>query len=182
MRRPDPNRRGFALFAVIILLALMTVAISIALDDAVSSMSELGTARASQVIKSGLDFGVDRAVDQLQNMDVSMFTAAPADQWDIFDDPWDTLDAAVPLSLGREFVPGALPYPASGPLANAFRVRVGLRQGPRAQAPAGEDVNRYYGQIVEIQVGIDAQDPALPPVEERVGIGLLIPRRLSQAN
>lgn len=172
-RRRRPKQRGFALFAIIILLALMTAAVALTLDDAVASIQNAGGVRASEMIKAGLEFGLDNAMIQLQQMDVATL-ANPPPEWDIFaraENPGGPL----------VFIPPVL-YPAAGPYAGQYRVRFGLRPGQRTRAPAGEDVNKAYGQVVELQVGIEAIGAGIPPAEERVSVGILIPRQESHAN
>lgn len=174
VRRPQ---RGFALFAIIVLLALMTAAVALSLDEAVSSLQSAGGLRASEVVKSGLEFGLDTAMLEVQNKDVGTLANPPA-AWDIFDHAEPA--AANPNPL-LQFLP-PLNYPPTGPYAGQYRVRFGLRPGQRTRAPAGEDVNKAYGQIVELQLGIEAVGVGMPPVEERVSVGVLIPRRESYAN
>lgn len=175
MRRGGRARRqsGFALFAIIILLALMTAAVALSLDEAVSSLQSAGGVRASEMIKAGLDHGLDTAMLQVQQMDVGTL-ANPRPEWDIF-------DHAEASGSPLRFMPPML-YPPTGPYQGQYRVRFGLRPGQRTRAPAGEDVNKAYGQIVELQLGIEAVGPGIPPVEERVSVGILIPRRESHAN
>lgn len=165
--------RGFALFAIIILLALMTAAAALALDDAVSSVQTAGGVRASEMIKAGLEHGLDAALVKLEQEDVATL-ADPPSEWDIF-------ARAEVAGQPQEFMP-AVAYPANGPYAGQYRVRFGLRPGQRARPPAGEDINKSYGQIVELQVGIEAIGAGIPPAEERVSVGILIPRQESHAN
>jgi hypothetical protein len=167
------RRRGFALFTVVLLLAIMTAAVALSFDDAVSSLQSAGGVRASEMIKGALEQGVSNALLRVQQEDVSTLIDPPVD-WDLFQGP-------VPESDGRDFVP-AMDYPTAGPYANQFRVRIGLRPGQRARAPAGEDVRNAYGQIVEVQVGVEARGAGIPPAEERVTIGVLVPRLASHSN
>jgi len=174
MRSPRPRRRqrGFALFAVIILLALMTAAVALSLDQAVANIQSAGGVRASEMIKAGLEHGLDQAMAQLQQLDIATLTNPPP-EWDIF-------GHAEPVGGSAFMAP--VTYPSAGPYANQYRVRFGLRPGQRTRAPAGEDINKAYGQIVEVQVGIEAIGIGIPPAEERVSVGVLIPRRESHAN
>lgn len=171
-RRAGASRRGFALFAIIILLALMTTAVALSLDRAVSNIQSAGGVRASEMIKAGLEHGLDAAMANLRERDIATL-ADPPPEWDIFAGPEP--------NGGDEFMP-AVTYPPAGPYANQYRVRFGLRAGQRTRAPAGEDINKAYGQIVEVQVGIEAIGMGIPPAEERVSVGVLIPRRDSHAN
>jgi hypothetical protein len=168
-RRP----RGFALFAIIILLALMTSAVAVSLDETVANIQSAGGVRASEMIRAGLDFGMDLAMLEIQRSDVGTL-ANPPPQWDIF-------SQAEPSGGAIQFLAPVV-YPPAGPYAGQYRVRFGLRPGQRTRAPAGEDVNSSYGQIVELQLGIEAIGAGIPPVEERVTVGVLIPRRDSHAN
>lgn len=170
--RPRRRQRGFALFAVIIMLALMTAAVALSLDQAVANIQSAGGVRASEMIKAGLEHGLDQAMARLEQLDIATLTNPPP-EWDIF-------GHAEPVG-GTEFMP-SVTYPPAGPYANQYRVRFGLRPGQRTRAPAGEDVNKAYGQIVEVQVGIEAIGIGIPPAEERVSVGVLIPRRESHAN
>lgn len=165
--------RGFALFAVVILLAVMTAAVATALDDAVASIQTAGGFRASEIIRAGLDVGLDQAIREVKMRDAAEL-AAPPPQWDIFQGP----TAYDPSNVFME----AVAYPTNGPYENQYRVRFGLRPGQRARAPAGEDVTRAYGQIVEVQIGVEAAAAGVPPTEERVSVGVLIPRTGNYAN
>ncbi len=167
------GQRGFGLFAVILLLAVMTSAVALSFDDAVSSLQSAGGVRASEVIKGALDHGVSAALLRLQREDVATLIDSPVD-WNLFGGP-------VPESASREFA-GPFDYPATGPQAGQFRVRIGLRPGQRARAPAGEDLRTAYGQVVEVQVAVAARGVGLPPAEERVTLGVLVPRQQSHAN
>ena len=180
-RAQRPRRsRGFALFAIIILLALMTAAVALTLDEAVSSIQNAGGIRASEMIKAGLEHGLDSALVEVEQADVAQL-ANPPSQWDIFGRAEVVQPPSPPLNPVGEFMSSVL-YPAQGPYAGQYRVRFGMRPGQRARAPAGEDVNKSYGQIVELQVGIEAIGAGIPPAEERVSVGILIPRQESHAN
>ena len=173
------GRRGFALFAVIILMALMTAAVALALDDAVVAVRNAGGVRASEMIKSGLDRGIAVAMFQLQTMDPSALLDLP-DQYDIFAGATPSTGASeLPDALGT---PMSFPYPDSGPYENQYTVRIGIRPGQRTRAPTGENVNKSFGQIFEIQVGVAATGVGIPPAEQRVSVGVLLPRRISHAN
>lgn len=173
-RRPRRRRqRGFALFAIIILLALMTAAVALSLDQAVANIRSAGGVRAAAIIKAGLDHGLDLAMAEVNRLDIGTL-ANPPGTWDLFAGP---NSAATP----NPFL-APVTYPSQGPYANQYQVRFGLRPGQRTRATAGEDVNRGYGQIVEIQISIEAIGPGVPPAEERVTVGVLVPRRESHAN
>lgn len=166
------ERRGFALFAVIILLAVVTAAVALSLDEAVDSIQSAGRVRTAEIIRGALDQGLTGAMQRLQQEDPATLAAG---SWDIFNG--DT----------QEFYPaggGTLSYPATGPYAGQYRVRVGLRVGQRTRPPEGEDVTASYGQIVEIQVSVDANGVNAGsnwPAEERVAVGVMLPRQAAQA-
>jgi hypothetical protein len=170
---------GFALFAVIVLLALITAAVAMSLDEAVASIQAAGRARVAETIKAGLDQGLDRAIEWLQaqdTADVSPDPNAPAGQ------PNDIFAGGAELDVDGG-APG-MDYPKTGEFIDAFHVRVGMRAGQRTRAPEGEDVTKAYGQIVEIQLSIDTRGPnggLLPPAEERVSVGVLLPRSSAHA-
>lgn len=180
MRNPTRRRppRGFALFAVIILLAVMTAAVALALDDAVESIQAAGGLRAKEMIRAGMNVGLDQAIEQVKAEDVSVL-ASPPDAWDIFEGT--NVDGSDPNAFLNP-----INYPATGPYANQLRVRFGLRPGQRTRAPAGEDITKAYGQIVEVQIGIAANytdaNVGIPPAEDRISVGILIPRVESHAN
>lgn len=177
--RARSGQRGFALFAIIILMAIMTAAVALALDDAVVAVRNAGGVRASEMIKSGLDHGVNLAIVELQNADPSAFLDFP-DQYDLFAGPTSATNATEMVDqMGN---PMSFQYPADGPHRDQYLVRIGLRPGQRTRAPSGQDVNKAYGQIFEIQVGVAATGGGVPPAEERVSVGVLLPRRISHAN
>jgi hypothetical protein len=172
MRAKKNGQSGFALFTVIVLLAVVTAAVALSLDEAVSSIQSAGRTRASELIRAGLDHGLNVALNQLQQEDPASI-ADPANDWDIFRYP----------SPGLSYFPD-LPYPSTGEYQNNFRVRVGIRPGQRTRAPEGEDVTKSYGQIVEVQISVDTNGTSgagLPPAEERVAVGVLIPRSSAHA-
>jgi hypothetical protein len=173
---------GFALFAVIILLALITAAVALSLDEAVASIQAAGRVRVAEMIKGGLDHGLDRAMDWLQAQDSADVAPDPTQPQpnDIFGNP-----GAAEIDADNDGTPGITQdYPPTGDYANTFRVRVGMRAGQRTRAPEGEDVTKAYGQIVELQLSVDttgASGGLLPPAEERVSVGVLIPRASAHA-
>ena len=176
-RRRD--QRGFALFAVVILVAVMTAAVALALDDAVVAVRNSGSVRAAEMIKSGLDRGVNVAMLQLQDADPSSLVDLPT-QYDLFAGAVTQTGATeMPDGLGN---PLTFLYPDAGPYAGQYTVRIGLRPTQRTRAPSGENVNNSFGQIFEIQVGVAATGTGVPPAEQRVSVGVLIPRRISHAN
>lgn len=188
MKRRRRGQRGFALFAVVVVLATMTAAAAVALDDAVASLQSSAQVRATQLVKSAADFGMNVALLEVASLDPETLVAEAA-TLDLFEEPsvspygdWLTTpgtngaDGNSPLAelLGA---PEDIPYPGPGSrYEGELRIRLGARPGQRTLAPAGEDVRTAYGQVVEIQVSIEA-DPAstLPPVEERVAVGVLVP-------
>ncbi len=200
MRREE--QRGFALLVVVILLALMTAATALALDNAVASLKTHAGRRASEVIKSATDFGVAEAIAQLQVDDVevindpALYPGVPGgtDSFDIFNAAGGNIRSVPYFPLA-----GTLVYPptSAGPsvtaafqsagfasfngIAGDYAVRIGLKPTQVARAPAGEDVRTTYGQVVEVQVAIDAVVAGVPPVQERVSVGVLIPRKVANA-
>lgn len=171
-RRRVRQQRGFALFAVIILLAIVTAAVALSLDEAVDSIQSAGRVRTAEIVRGALDQGLTLAMQRLQQEDPA--TLAEGD-WDIF---------GVPAPPGtKEFIP-VMDYPPTGPYQGQYRVRVGLRPGQRTRPPEGEDVTASYGQIVEIQVSVDANGVnggSNWPAEERVAVGVMLPRQAAQA-
>ena len=167
-RCTQPQARGFALFVVVILLALMTAAAAVTLDDAVESIQNSSGIRASELVRAGLDAGLDQAMLQVVQTDAVEFIDVNAD-WDIFAGP-------LPDGTGTPFVP-SFTYPTTGVFQDDYRVRIGVRPGQVAKAPAGEDVRHSYGHVLEIQLGVESIHPTAPPVEERVTVGVVVPRR-----
>lgn len=167
--------RGFALFVVILLLALTSAAVAVTLDESIANIRSAGVVRSRELISSGLEHGLHLGITQVQQMDPA-FLSTPANNWNLFDPA-----TPVPVSAGQDFI-GPLLYPPAGPYAGQFRVRVGLRPSQRTRAPSGEDVRHGYGQVVELQVGVEANQPGMPPAEERISVGVLLPRSSSHAN
>lgn len=175
LRRVRSRRRGMALFVVVLLLAVISGAVAVTLDESVENIRSAGQARGRELSRAGIHQGVHLGITQVQQMDPATLVD-PANDWDIFDPA-----APVPVAANRDFI-GPLNYPPDGPYQGQYRVRVGLRPGQRTRAPAGEDVRHAYGQVVEIQVGVEANQPGMPPAEDRVSVGVLLPRRTSHAN
>ena len=171
-KKTRPNNRGFALLAVVILLALMTAAVALTLDEAVASLQDAGHVRTAEMIRASMDLGLGQAIAQVQQEDVVRIVD-PTLTWDLFDRP---------SPVGSQEYLGPFAYPTSGPYQGHYRVRIGLRPGQRTRAPVGEDVKSSYGQIVEIQIGVEAVGIGMPSAEQRVSVGLLIPRKRSGAN
>ncbi len=168
-----------------ILLALMTAATALSLDNAVASLRTHAGARAAEMIKSAADYGVSEAIAQLQVDDVEVITnpivypgIAPANSFDIFNAGGEAVSPTsyiAPLAY-----PPAAVIPGH-PMTGDYGVRVGLRTAQRARAPAGEDVRSAYGQVVELQVEVQSVAPGVPPVQERVSVGVVIPRRVANS-
>lgn len=171
------GRRGFALFAVVVLMALMTAAVALALDDAVVSVRNSGGIRAAEMIQSGLDRGLNVAMLALQEADATALLDDPT-RYDLFAGP-TPLTSATELDVNGPAL--QFLYPDSGPYRNQYTVRVGLRPGQRTRAPIGQSASRAFGQIFEIQVGVAATGNGVPPAEQRVSVGVLVPRRISHA-
>ena len=167
--------RGFALLVVVLVLAVLSAAVAVTLEESVDTIRSSGLARSRELVRSGLEHGLHLGVSQVQQMDAATLES-PANDWDIFD-----AEHAIPVDLGRDFI-GPFVYPPAGPYTGQYRVRVGLRPALRTRAPPGEDVRHAYGQIVEVQVGVEAQAVGMPPAEERVSVGVLLPRSVSHAN
>lgn len=191
-RTTSKDQRGFALLVVVILLALMTAATALALDNAIASLRSHAGVRASEMVKSATDFGVSTAVAQIQNDDIEVILnpgahplAPPGTtSFDIFDKtglagtpaPYvPSLAYPPPRSRVRGVAPPAHPF------EGLYDVRVGLVRSQRARAPSGEDVRSTYGQVLELQVAVQATGPVLPPVEERVSVGVMVPRKMANA-
>lgn len=184
-RAHRPSEGGFALLIVVILLALMTAATALSLDNAVASLRTIAGTRASEMIKSAADFGVSEAIAQLQVDDVEVITdpalypgIGGANSFDIF-------NAAGAALNPTPYIP-PLTYPPASvvpthPMVGDYGVRVGLRTAQRARPPAGEDVRTSYGQVVEVQVEVQSNIAGVPPVQERVSVGVVIPRRQANA-
>ncbi|MEQ9495745.1 MAG: hypothetical protein RIT81_02775 [Deltaproteobacteria bacterium] len=183
-RTPRSSEGGFALLVVVILLALMTAATALSLDNAVASLRTHAGARASEMIKSAADFGVSEAIAQLQVDDVEVITnplvypgIAPANSFDIFNAGGEAVSPTsyiAPMGYPPVLVP-------QHPMEGDYGVRVGLRTAQRARAPAGEDVRSAYGQVVELQVEVQSVAPGVPPVQERVSVGIVIPRKVANS-
>ena len=169
--------RGFALFAVVVLMAVMTAAVALALDDAVVAVRNSGGVRASEMIQAGLDRGVNLAITTLQEADPVELLDLP-DRYDLFAGPSDATSASELDIVGPRMAFG---YPDNGPYAGQYLVRVGLRVGQRTRAPVGTSATNSFGQIFEIQVGVSAIGPGVPPAEQRVSVGVLVPRRVSHS-
>lgn len=170
MRNPSstrrrPQRRGFALFVVVLLLALMSAAIAVTMSESADNIRNAGIARTREEIKGGIERGLAAGLQYVQTLDPAHIED-PANDWDIFGaaSPVGVNDLITPIDAGR------------------YEIRIGLRPGQRARAPAGEDIRHSYGQVVELQVGVAANQVGMPPAEERVSVGLLIPRHSSHSN
>lgn len=180
-RRRRGSQSGFALLVVVILLALMTAATALALDNAVASMRTHAGDQASEIIQSALDYGVAQAVAQVKQDDVELLinpaahpnlTLGAAD-FDIF-----SVDRSVTHS---PYIAVPAYPPAPSPYAGLYNVRVGIRSAQRGRAPAGEDVRGSYGQVLELQVEVQANGAGVPPAEDRLSLGIMVPRRVANA-
>jgi type II secretory pathway pseudopilin PulG len=174
MRAPRKGQDGFALLAVIVLIAIVSAAVAITLDEAVGSIQNAGRVRAAEMIKSALDHGVSMAMSEIEQTDperlIEMGDPTNQTGWAIFDQ--DTAQTFINEQR----------WPTEGPFANYYNVRVGLRSGQVTRAPSGEDARSGFGQIVEVQVSVQTADSSLPPTEERVSVGVLIPRKGNYSN
>lgn len=188
------RRKGFALFAVVVLLAVMTAAAAIALDEAVASLQSSAQVRAAHLVKSAADYGLNVAMLHVAQVDVDTLIGQAADL-DLFEEAGMAPTGAAAVSAGGNGAAGASPlaelvgvtgpitYPAApSPYEGDLLIRMGARPGQRTRAPAGEDVRTAYGQVVEIQLSIEANPAStLPPVEERVAVGVVVPRTVAHA-
>lgn len=164
------SRAGYILHAVLILLALLAVGVILTMRDTTLGLQEARNQRALAEVRGALEHGLNLAISQIQATDPADLVN-PAMDWDIFKDPPSNNTFVVDSN-----------YPPSGPLAGAYRVRVGLRRGQLAQGATGQSVDGHYGQVLEVQILVTAIDVALPPTEERLAVGVLIPRERSHAN
>ncbi len=186
--------RGFALFAVVVLLAVMTAAAAVALDEAVESLQSSAQVRASHLVKSATDFGLNVAMLQVAQVDADTLVGRAA-ELDLFEEPGKPPTGTGGLSPGGNGADGKSPfvelvggpdellYPAEpSRYAGELRIRIGARPGQRTRAPAGEDVRTAYGQVVELQLSVEANpDSTIPPVEERVAVGVVVPRTVAHS-
>jgi hypothetical protein len=157
------------MFGVIVLLAIMSAAAALVLSEVVAGIESGGRVRSVEMIKSGVDHGVNAAISSLEQQDTALITDGT---WDIF---------AGPVASGTEFLP-VLDYPPSGVHAGDYRVRVGLKRGQLTRPPEGEDVRNAYGQVYEVQVSVEAVRVGIAPVEERASFGVLLPYESSHSN
>ncbi|MBK8010390.1 MAG: hypothetical protein IPK13_03520 [Deltaproteobacteria bacterium] len=164
------DRAGYILHAVLILLALLVIGVGLSLRDTAFGMKESRLVRATVEMDGALDHGLNAAMAKIATEDPAVLLD-PTANWDIFND----------LTPGHDFVPPSA-YPVTGPLAGAFRVRVGIRLGQLSQSAVGSSVDGHYGQIVEVQILVEATAPELPPIEKRLTVGVLVPRGNSHAN
>lgn len=158
------GRRGFLLLGVIVVLALISIGVVLVNEQVVESLQTAGMLKSSEMVRGGMEMGLDRAMESLIADDVV----------DLAETDYDIFSGPVPIGLGRDYV-GPFPYPSAGASAGTLEVRVGLRPGQRTRAPAGEDVRRAYGQVVELQLSVQSQGTG-PPAEERASVGVLLPR------
>lgn len=170
MKRRRSRNRGFALLTVLFFLAVVSGAVAATLDESSENIRTAGVAKRTEMIRSGLEHGMHLGITHVRGLDAAM-TVDPANDWDIFGTS----------GMARDFV-GPLLYPPQGRDLGRYRVRVGLRPTQRGRPPAGEDVRTSYGQIVELQVSVEDNPPGpTATTEERVSVGVLIPRRVSHA-
>ena len=126
MAKKAPRQSGFALFAVIVILALVSAAVALSLDEAVESIQAAGRIRNAEIVRAGLDHGLAQAVSQLQTMDLSDFRNGQ--DWDIFQQ-----DQLNPPTAADMPVPNPA-YPLVGDYQGTFRIRLGARVGQRTRA------------------------------------------------
>jgi hypothetical protein len=168
---PRAGTEGFALVVVMVLLALMTTAVATTLDSTVETIRTGGQIKASEMVKVGIEHGLNQAIAQVQASDPMAIMAAGND--------WDIFNGANVYTAGGDFMDAIL-FPPAGAgfdFSEEYRIRIGLRPSQRARAPSGEDATQSYGQVVEIQLAVEAIAPMVPPSEERVTVGVVVPRQ-----
>ncbi len=170
------GKRGFALLLVIILTTLVSAAVAVTLEESVDNIRSAGLARSRELLSAGVEHGLNLGVLEASRLDPARIAEGSV-AWDIFE-----RDRLAPA--GTDDWIGPLAYPPEGEHQGLYRVRLGLRPAQRTRAPAGEDVRSAHGQVLEVQVGVDTSPdrPSMVPAEERVSVGVLIPRRASHAN
>jgi hypothetical protein len=164
-----------ALFVVVLLLAVVSGAVAVSLDESVDNIRSASMARNRELTRAGLEHGLHLGISQVRQMDPAALMS-DVEQFDIFAE-----GDSIPVAAGRDFI-GPLEYPPAGPYQGDYVVRVGLRPVQRTRAPAGEDVRHAHGQVLELQIGVETVRPGMPPAEDRVSVGVLLPRRSSHAN
>lgn len=169
-RHSGRETAGYILHAVLVLLALLVIGVALSLRDTTFSMQEARLVRSSVEMDAALDHGLNTAIAKISTEDPAVLLD-PTANWDIFND----------TDPGHDFVPPST-YPVTGPLAGAFRVRVGMRLGQLAQSAVGSSVDGHYSQVVEVQLLVEATAPELPPIEKRLTVGVFVPRGNSHAN
>lgn len=187
MRSARDAQRGFSLLAIILLLALMAAAVALALDDAASTIQTGGRMRANEALKASVEEGINQGLVALQETapgvardPVELIDPTNIDRWDIFrPGPGNTPDMA------NDLIPGGIYFPTGNAGTSEYTVRVGLGLGQVTRGLEGEDVRSGFGQVMELQIVAApnlAVNPALPPLEERVSVGVLVPRRAAHQN
>jgi hypothetical protein len=184
------SSRGFALLTVLLIIALVAATVSLALREATTGLAEAGTVKSAEIVYADLDRGITQAMQQISSIDP--FTLVdPAISFDIF----QTKVAPNPPFIAPPGPGCTLPCTAVGVLAGnatpntpfAVPITVGLRPGQKTDPPPGEDVRTAYGYIVELQIQADIDttqsgNQGLAPAQERVSVGVRIPKVLSHSN
>ncbi|MEQ9498720.1 MAG: hypothetical protein RIT81_17715 [Deltaproteobacteria bacterium] len=168
-RRPRDTQRGYALLAVFVLLAVASIAAVTAANDSLEAAGSLRGARTHTASGGALDHGVALGLAALAREDLAEVVSDG--QFELFGRP---IPAGSELATAR--------YPDSGPEAGMYQVRVGMRRGQRARAAPGEDLTQSYGQVVILQVGVEADVAPMLPVERQVEVGVVIPRTVSHTH
>jgi hypothetical protein len=171
MKRQRHERRGFVLIAVMLTVVVMVASVGLALKEVAAGFEESGGARSRELVMSAMQHGLNSALDELQVTDPAAIAAGNVD-WDIFACPSGRVCAGYILEMT---------YPPSGAYQGDMTVRVGLRQGQRTRAPAGEDVRGTYGHIVEVQLSVQI-DTVGNQAEERAVVGVRLPHVESHSN
>lgn len=170
MKTLPSQERGFALFAVVVMLLLMSAAVAIALDGALSSLQASSGARVAETVRGGLGAGLDQAIIQISQTDAVEFRSPQA--------AWDMDDPAFAGFVGQ------FTYPpnATWTVPQQYSVRIGATPVQTTRSPPGEDVTNSYGAVIEVQIEVEVDsgaNPAATPNGQRVNVGVVVPRQRS---
>jgi hypothetical protein len=178
------GEHGFALLTVLLIIALVAATASLALREATTGLAEAGTSKSAEIVYADLNRGMSYVMQQFGQIDP--FTLVdPTNRFDIFKSPPDgpfisPNSCAAPCTQVTALNPAvsaASPY--------AVPITVGLRPGQKTEPPPGEDVRTAYGYILEVQLQADidtAQSSGTAPAQERVTVGVRIPKVLAHSN
>jgi hypothetical protein len=181
---PPHAERGFALVTVLLIIALVAATVGLALREATTGLAEAGTSKSAEIVYADLNRGMSYVMQQFAQVDP--FTLVdPTNRFDIFKSPPD-----VPFISPNACLPPCTQVTALGGVVSAaspyaIPITVGLRPGQKTEPPPGEDVRTAYGYILEVQLQADidtAQSAGTAPAQERVTVGVRIPKVLSHSN